>query len=91
MNFDYNEEQQLLADSLRRYLQASYSFEQRKKLLDGSPEIWAKFAEMGLTGLPLSPDYGGFGGGAVDLMGIMEAFGEALVVEPYLPTVMASG
>jgi len=33
MNFDYNEEQQLLADSLRRYLQAQYSFEQRKKAL----------------------------------------------------------
>jgi len=48
MNFDYNEEQQLLADSLRRYLQAQYSFEQRKKALDGSAEVWAKFAEMGL-------------------------------------------
>ena len=90
MNFDYSEEQQLLADSLRRYLQAQYSFEQRKKVLDGSPEVWAKLAEMGLMALPLSPDYDGFGGGAVDLMGVMEAFGEALVVEPYLATVMAS-
>ena len=90
MNFDYNEEQQLLADSLRRYLQAQYSFEQRKKLMDGSPEVWAKLAEMGLLALPLSPDYGGFGGGAVDLMGVMEAFGEALMVEPYLATVVAS-
>jgi len=90
MNFDYSEEQQLLADSLRRYLQAQYSFEQRKKFLDGSPEVWTKFAEMGLMALPISPDYGGFGGGAVDLMGIMEAFGEALVVEPYLPSVLGS-
>jgi alkylation response protein AidB-like acyl-CoA dehydrogenase len=90
MNFDYNEEQQLLADSLRRYLQAQYSFEQRKKLLDGGSEVWAKFAEMGLMALPLSPDHGGFGGGAVDLMAIMEAFGEALVVEPYLATLIAS-
>jgi alkylation response protein AidB-like acyl-CoA dehydrogenase len=45
---------------------------------------------MGLTSLPLSADYGGFGGGAIDLMGVMEAFGDALVVEPYLPTVMAA-
>jgi alkylation response protein AidB-like acyl-CoA dehydrogenase len=45
---------------------------------------------MGLTGLPLSTDYGGFGGGAVDLMDVMEAFGEALVVEPYVPTVLAA-
>ncbi len=93
MNFDYNEEQQLLADSVRRFLQSKYQFEDRKKIIAGegwSPQVWATFVEMGLTGLPLPADYGGFGGGAVDLMGVMEAFGEALVVEPYLPTVMAA-
>ncbi|HYN13939.1 MAG TPA: acyl-CoA dehydrogenase family protein, partial [Burkholderiales bacterium] len=93
MNFDYNEEQQLLADSVRRFLQNSYPFEERKKIVAGegwSPQVWSTFAEMGLIGLPFSPDYGGFGGGAVDLMSIMEAFGEALVVEPYLPTVLAA-
>jgi alkylation response protein AidB-like acyl-CoA dehydrogenase len=94
MNFDYNEEQQLLADSVRRYLQKDYDFEARKKIVaskDGwSDKVWAQLAEMGLTGLPLSADYGGFGGGAVDLMGVMDAFGEALVVEPYLPTVLAA-
>jgi alkylation response protein AidB-like acyl-CoA dehydrogenase len=94
MNFDYNEEQQLLADSVRRFLQKDYDFEAREKILataEGwSERVWATFAEMGLTGLPLSPDYGGFGGGAVDLMTVMEAFGEALVVEPYLPTILAA-
>src|SRR5258708_3488560 len=94
MNFDYNEEQQLLADSVRRYLQKDYSFEARRKIVHSeqgwSPSVWVQLAEMGLMGLPLSTDYGGFGGGAVDLMGVMEAFGDALVVEPYLPTVMAS-
>ena len=93
MNFDYNEEQQLLADSVRRFLQGKYQFEDRRKIIAGegwSPQVWATFVEMGLTGLPLPADYGGFGGGAVDLMGVMEAFGEALVVEPYLPTVMAA-
>jgi alkylation response protein AidB-like acyl-CoA dehydrogenase len=94
MNFDYNEEQQLLADSVRRYLQKDYDFEARKKIVASkegwSAKAWATFAEMGITGLPFSTDYGGFGGGAVDLMGVMEAFGEALVVEPYLPTVVAA-
>src|SRR6185436_13365434 len=92
MNFDYNEEQQLLADSVRRYLAKAYDFEARKKIVAGqgwSAEAWAQFAEMGLTGLPVSTEHGGFGGGAVDLMGVMEAFGEALVVEPYLPLVLA--
>ncbi|MEW6687480.1 MAG: acyl-CoA dehydrogenase [Pseudomonadota bacterium] len=92
MNFDYNEEQQLLADSVRRFLQKDYDFETRRKIL-ASPEgrsdaVWATMAQMGLTGLPFSTDYGGFGGGAVDLMGVMEAAGEALLVEPYLPTLM---
>jgi alkylation response protein AidB-like acyl-CoA dehydrogenase len=92
MNFDYNEEQQLLADSVRRYLSKAYDFEARKKIVAGqgwSAEAWAQLAEMGLTGLPVSAEHGGFGGGAVDLMGVMEAFGEALVVEPYLPLVLA--
>jgi alkylation response protein AidB-like acyl-CoA dehydrogenase len=94
MNFDYNEEQQLLADSVRRFLQKDYDFETRKKIVASaegwSPKTWATFTEMGLTGLPFSPDYGGFGGGAIDLMGVMEAFGDALVVEPYLATVVAA-
>src|SRR5918999_2442007 len=94
MNFDYNEEQQLLADSVRRFLQKDYDFEARKRIL-ASPEgwserVWATFADMGLTSLPLSPDFGGFGGGAVDLMSVMEAFGEALVVEPYVPTILGA-
>ena len=91
MNFDYNEEQQLLADSVRRFLAKDYTFEARKKIVaskDGwSSGVWATLAEMGLTGLPFSPDYGGFGGGAVDLMGVMEAAGDALLVEPYLATI----
>src|SRR4051794_31554245 len=94
MNFDYSEEQQLLADSVRRLLAKDYDFEARKKVVastDGySSQVWSKFAEMGLTALPLSPDYGGFGGGAVDLMGVMEAFGEALVVEPLVPTLLGA-
>src|SRR3954464_10362092 len=92
MNFDYSEEQKLLADSVVRFLNASYGFEARKKIVQGegwSPQVWATFAQMGLTGLPVSADHDGFGGGAVDLMGVMEAFGEALVVEPYLPLVLA--
>jgi alkylation response protein AidB-like acyl-CoA dehydrogenase len=94
MNFDYNEEQQLLADSVRRFLQKDYDFEKRKQIVaspqGSSDQVWGTFAQMGLTSLPLSPDYGGFGGGAVDLMSVLEAFGEALVVEPYVPTLLGA-
>jgi alkylation response protein AidB-like acyl-CoA dehydrogenase len=92
MNFDYNEEQQLLADSVRRFLGKDYGFEARRKIVSSkegwSAQVWSTLAEMGLTGLPFPADYGGFGGGAVDLMGVMEAAGDALLVEPLLPTLM---
>ncbi len=94
MNFDTSEEQQLLADSVRRFLQKDYAFEARKGILASpqgwSERVWESFAGMGLLGLPLPAEHGGFGGGAVDLMGVMDAFGEALVLEPYVPTVMAA-
>ena len=95
MNFDYNEEQQLLADSVRRFLAKDYDFEKRRKVVASgegwSAQVWAQLAEMGVTGIPFPADYGGFGGGAVDLMAVVEAFGDALLVEPYLPTIGLAG
>jgi alkylation response protein AidB-like acyl-CoA dehydrogenase len=83
---------QLLADSVRRFLAKDYDFEARRKIVASdagwSPAAWKTLAEMGLTGLPFASEHGGFGGGAVDLMGVMEAFGEALVVEPCLSTLI---
>ena len=88
MDFEYSDEQKQLADSLQKYLAANYGFEARKKTLTSdegySPAAWDAFAEMGLTALPFAEAAGGFGGGAVDMLAAMEAFGEALVVEPVL-------
>jgi alkylation response protein AidB-like acyl-CoA dehydrogenase len=76
---------------VRRRGPRDYSFEARRKILASpagmSDEVWATFAQMGLLALALPEDAGGFGGGAVDLMSVMEAIGEALVVEPFGPTV----
>jgi pimeloyl-CoA dehydrogenase small subunit len=95
MDFEYSEEQRLLADTLRRFLASHYSFEARGKIIASpagySQEVWAAFADMGLLGLPFSTAFGGFGGNAVDVMIVMEAIGEALVVEPYLATVGLGG
>ena len=94
MNFDYNEEQQLLADSVKRFIGKDYDFESRKKIVGSDPgysdAVWATLAEMGLLGLPVSPDYDGFGGGALDMMGIMESIGDGLVVEPFLATILGA-
>jgi len=90
MNFDYSEEQQLLAASIRRLVEKQYDFETRKAIVRSdagvSDPTWRSLADLGLLALPLPADAGGFDGGAVDLMSAMEAFGEALLVEPYLAT-----
>ncbi|MGH8072367.1 MAG: acyl-CoA dehydrogenase family protein [Candidatus Entotheonellia bacterium] len=95
MNFDYSEEQRLLADTLKRFLASNYTLEARAKIIASaagySEDVWAAFAEMGLLGVPFDPEYGGFGGSAVDVMIVMEAIGEGLVVEPYLATVGLGG
>jgi pimeloyl-CoA dehydrogenase small subunit len=95
MDFDYSEEQRLLADTLKRYLATAYSLDARAKIVASkegySEDVWATLAEMGLLGVPFDPEHGGFGGNAVDVMVVMEAIGEALVVEPYLATVGLGG
>ena len=95
MNFEYSEEQQLLANSVKQFIAKDYTFEARKEILDSptgySDRVWSTFAEMGLLGLPFASQYGGFGGNAVDLMPVMEAIGGGLVVEPYLSTVGLGG
>ena len=86
MNFDLSQEQQLLADSLKRYITNDYTFDARSKIVASpkgwSEEAWGKLAEMGLMGLPFPAEHDGFGGSAVDVMVVMEAIGEGLIVEP---------
>ena len=53
--------------------------------------MWAQYAELGLLGLPFAEEHGGFGGGGIEVMLVMEAFGRALVLEPYLATVVLAG
>src|SRR5689334_21421532 len=95
MDFDLSKEQRLLRDSVGRLLADHYTFEKRKAHL-AEPEgwsraLWAQYAELGLLGLPFAEEHGGFGGGAIEIMLVMEAFGRALVVEPYLATVVLAG
>src|ERR1700755_2023040 len=95
MDFDLTEEQRLLKDSVEGLLGDAYDFEARKKYMKEpggwSKAIWSRFAEQGLLGLPFAEDDGGFGAGAVETMIVMEALGRALVLEPYLSTVVMAG
>ncbi len=95
MDFDLSDEQRLLQDSVERLIADEYGFEQRKALGKSetgySDAMWAKFAELGFLGLPFAEEDGGFGGGPVETMILMEAFGRGLVLEPYLATVVLGG
>jgi pimeloyl-CoA dehydrogenase small subunit len=95
MDFDLSEEQRLLKESVDGLLNSSYDFDQRKKYAaekgGWSKSLWNKLAEQGLLGLPFSEDDGGFGAGAIETMIVMEALGKALVLEPYLATVVLGG
>ena len=95
MDFEPSDDQRLLIESVSRMLADNYSFAQRKTYIAAtegwSPAIWSQFAELGLLGLPFPEQYGGYGGGAQEVMLVMQAFGKVLVVEPYFPTVILGG
>ena len=95
MDFDLSDEQRLLKDSVDRLLADRYGFARRRGYLaepDGwSRALWRQYAELGLLGLPFAEEYGGFGGGGVETMLVMEAFGRVLALEPYLPSVVLCG
>ncbi|HEY9233614.1 MULTISPECIES: acyl-CoA dehydrogenase family protein [Phenylobacterium] len=96
MDFSFTEEQSLLRDTVASYLADHYSFDQRRAALKAEPgwrpEVWKAFAEeLGILGAPFAEELGGLGGGATENMVIMEELGKALVVEPYLGTVVIGG
>ena len=95
MNLQYEPSQTILRETAERFLADRYgyrTFRETSERAGGfSPAMWAEFAKLGWLALPFSEDDGGLGGGAVDVAILMEAFGRALVVEPYIPTVVLGG
>lgn len=92
MSFTFTDDQRQLAESVERYLADKYGFEQRGRIRSGeggwSRELWAEFADLGWLALPIAEEHGGLGGSTVDLALMMEAFGKALVVEPFVATIV---
>jgi alkylation response protein AidB-like acyl-CoA dehydrogenase len=94
VDFDLSSDQQMLRDSVQRYLQQEYDYQQREKILRAggfSRDVWRDFAGFGWLGAALPEDAGGFGGGPVEAGILMLAFGRHLVLEPYLSTVVVGG
>jgi len=90
MDFNFTEEQQQLADALRRYLDKNYGFEARQAIVKTPEGVsaahWNAFVELGLTALPVPAEQGGFDGSPFDMLVVMQELGRMLVVEPYWAT-----
>ena len=95
MDFALTDEQRLLQHSVERLFADHYAFEARKRYGQEpggfSRALWARYAELGLLGLPFDEADGGSAGGPVETMIVMEQIGRALALEPYLATVVLGG
>jgi pimeloyl-CoA dehydrogenase small subunit len=95
MDFELTDEQRLLRESVERLMVDRYDFAARKRFAQEangfSAGMWLQYAELGLLGLPFAESDGGLGGGPVETMIVMEAFGRALALEPYLATIVLGG
>ena len=95
MDFSYSEEQKMLQDSVRKFVEQDYDWDSRRAIVASetgySAQHWQLFAELGWLTVPFREADGGFGGSAVDLIVVMEEFGKGLVVEPYLVNVVLAG
>ncbi|MEM8814906.1 MAG: acyl-CoA dehydrogenase family protein [Pseudomonadota bacterium] len=95
MDFALNEEQQMLEDSVAKFIGNDYDFDTRQGYA-GSPagysqDVWRQFAELGWTAVPFSEADDGFGYGPVEVMLLLRLFGRGLVVEPYLANIVLAG
>jgi alkylation response protein AidB-like acyl-CoA dehydrogenase len=96
MDFTLSKEQELLKNGLDKFLSSRYDLEKsRAAAKTGAgwqPDLWRAFAdELGILAVTLPEESGGGGGGPVEVMVIAEALGRALVVEPYVETVVVAG
>jgi len=95
MDFSYSEEQQMLQDSISKFISQDYDWDSRQAIAKSdkgySAEHWQLFAELGWLTVPFKEEDGGFGGSAVDLIVMMEEFGKGLLVEPFLANTVLAG
>src|SRR3546814_1266468 len=96
MDFTYTDTQDMIRDTLARFLADTYGFETRQAFIAGDegrdPAIWTALArDLGMLGASFAEDHGGLGGGALENAIVMEELGKVLAVEPYLPTVVIAG
>jgi alkylation response protein AidB-like acyl-CoA dehydrogenase len=95
MNFGFNDEQELLRSTARKFFENECGSDTVRRLMETpegiSPNLWTKIAEQGWLGLVFPEAYDGLGLGLVDLVVLMEEMGRAVVPGPYFSTVLLGG
>jgi alkylation response protein AidB-like acyl-CoA dehydrogenase len=95
MNFDLSDDDAALQDSVARWVQQNYAFDQRRRRAAIAPGFeaarWREMARLGWLALPFDEALGGLAGGPLGTMLMMEQLGKGLVLEPYLATVLLFG
>ena len=94
MDFSFTEEQQLLEDTVRRFVARDYAVGKRRAIRDSaggwSREAWQALADLGLLALNVPEEHGGLGAGPVDTMLALNALGPGLLLEPYLASAVVA-
>jgi pimeloyl-CoA dehydrogenase small subunit len=96
MDFEFSDEQRLLKDSVDRLIGPAYDDLGLRRRTQAEPHgygeaQWEKYAELGILALPFSEEDGGFGGGTVETMIVMEAIGRGLALEPFMASIILGG
>ncbi len=92
MDFGFSEDQELLRDSARKFLDAECPTTFVRKMMEDdsahATELWKKAAELGWMGILIPEGHGGIGGSFLDLVVVMEEMGRSLMPGPFLATVL---
>ena len=86
MDFDFSDDQEMLRDTVRKWVEKAYTFDRRREIVKAggySQEAWTGLADLGLTGLHVPEANGGMGFGPVDAMVVMGELGRGIVLEPF--------
>jgi len=95
MSFELTAEQEMLQESVERFVTQSYDLQTHRRLAEStrgfSDENWKTFAELGWLSVPFAEENEGFGGSMVDIITITRALGGALVTEPFVASLILGG
>ena len=87
MNFDFSDDQKMLKDQARKFLEDKCTYDDVRTILEGDAShhdaIWQGLCELGFAGAAIPEEYGGLGLGALELCVVAEELGRAAAPVPF--------